>query len=132
MKLIYFVFIFALGLSLSAEQTNAQVTRAQAESALRKAAEFYLNKVSTKGGYHYYYAEDLSYGRSEHSEGPTQVEVQREATPIVGLSYLLAYDTTGDRFYLEAARAAANALALGQQCSGGWGYIIELDPEARE
>ena len=130
MKLIKFAFIIALG--LIAEQANAQVTRAQAESALRKAAEFYLNKVSTRGGYHYYYAEDLSYGRSEHSEGPTQIEVQREATPIVGMAYLRAYEATGDRFYLEAARAAAYALVLGQHCSGGWDYIIEFDPEKRK
>ncbi len=121
-----------LALMLSAVRVEAQVTRAQAEGALRKAAQFYREKVSTKGGYHYYYAEDLSYGRSEHGEGPTQIEVQREATPIVGLTYLRAYDATGDRFYLEAARAAANALVLGQQCSGGWDYIIEFDPEKRK
>jgi len=132
MKLIYLVLIFVLGLSLFAEQANAQVTRAQAESALRKAAEFYLKQVSTKGGYHYYYAEDLSYGRSEHGEGPTQIEVQREATPIVGMAYLRAYEATGDRFYLEAARAAAHALVLGQHCSGGWDYLIEFDPEKRK
>src|SRR5262245_64037036 len=129
MKLIKFAFIFALSLMFCAGRVSAQVTRAQAESALRKAAEFYLKQVSTQGGYHLYYAEDLSYGRSEHGEGPTQIEVQREATPIVGLAYLHAFDATGDRFYLEAARAAANALVLGQQCSGGWDYLIEFDPE---
>ncbi|MBO0720142.1 MAG: hypothetical protein J2P41_04930 [Blastocatellia bacterium] len=123
---------FILALMPGAARVEAQVTRAQAEAALRKSAQFYLEKVSTKGGYHYYYTEDLSYGRSEHGEGPTQIEVQREATPIVGLAYLLAYDATGDRFYLEAARAAANALVLGQQCSGGWDYLIEFDPEKRK
>lgn len=33
--------------------------------ALRKAVEFYRTRIATEGGYHYYYAEDLSYGRSE-------------------------------------------------------------------
>jgi PelA/Pel-15E family pectate lyase len=132
MKHTKFLILFLLVLVPGSARIEAQVSRAQAENALRKAAQFYREKVSTQGGYHYYYAEDLSYGRSEHSEGPTQVEVQREATPIVGLSYLLAYNTTGDRFYLEAARAAANALVLGQQCSGGWDYIIEFDPEKRK
>jgi PelA/Pel-15E family pectate lyase len=132
MKLIKFAFIFALSLITGAEQANAQATRAQAEGALRKAAEFYLKQVSTRGGYHYYYAEDLSYGRSEHGEGPTQIEVQREATPIVGMAYLRAFDATGDRFYLEAARAAAHALVMGQYCSGGWDYIIEFDQEKRK
>jgi PelA/Pel-15E family pectate lyase len=131
MKNAKFVILFVVT-SLGVVQAEAQVTRAQAELALRKAAEFYLQKVSTRGGYHYYYAEDLSYGRSEHGEGPTQIEVQREATPIVGLTYLRAYDATGDRFYLEGARAAAHALVLGQHCSGGWDYIIEFDPEKRK
>ncbi len=99
---------------------------------LRKAVEFYRTRVAKEGGYHYYYAEDLSYGRSEHGEGPTQVEVQREATPIVGLSYLSAYEVTGDRYYLEAARDTAYALVKGQLCSGGWDYIIEFDPAKRK
>jgi hypothetical protein len=79
------LILFLLVLLPGAVRVDAQITRTQAEGALRKAAQFYREKVSTKGGYHYYYAEDLSYGRSEHGEGPTQIEVQREATPIVGL-----------------------------------------------
>src|ERR1041384_8439282 len=63
--------------------------------AMRKAADFYRQKVSTEGGYHYYYTADLSYGRSESAEGPTQVEVQREATPVVAFAYLDAYDEIG-------------------------------------
>jgi PelA/Pel-15E family pectate lyase len=100
--------------------------------AMRKAADFYRNKVSTEGGYHYYYTSDLSYGRSESAEGPTQVEVQREATPVVAFAYLDTYDATGDRAYLEYARAAARALVRGQLCSGGWDYLIEFDPEKRK
>lgn len=99
---------------------------------MRKAADFYWHKVSTEGGYHYDYAADLSYGRSEHSEGPTMVETQREATPVVAMAYLDAFDLTGDRFYLDAARAAARALVRGQLCSGGWDYSIEFDPARRQ
>jgi PelA/Pel-15E family pectate lyase len=99
--------------------------------ALRKAAEFYCTRVAREGGYHFYYAEDLSYGRSEHGDGLTQVEVQREATPAVALAFLRAYETTGERFYLEAAQSAANALVKGQLCSGGWHYFIEFDPAKR-
>jgi len=95
--------------------------------AMRKAADFYRHKVSTEGGYHYYYTSDLTYGRSESAEGPTQVEVQREATPVVALAYLDAYEMTGDREFLEFARAAAQALVRGQLCSGGWDYLIEFD-----
>jgi hypothetical protein len=99
--------------------------------AMRRAAGFYRHKVSTEGGYHYYYAADLSYGRSESAEGPTQVEVQREATPIVALAYLDAFEMTGDRAFLDYARAAADALVRGQLCSGGWDYLIEFDPAKR-
>ncbi len=98
---------------------------------MRKAAEFYRHKVSTEGGYHYTYAADLSYGQSEHSEGPTMVETQREATPVVAMAYLDAYEATQDAFYLDAARAAAQALVRGQLCSGGWDYSIEFDPAKR-
>jgi hypothetical protein len=106
-------------------------TKDEALAAMRRAADFYRNKVSTEGGYHFYYTADLSYGRSESAEGPTQVEVQREATPIVALAYLDAYDLTGDRVFLDHARAAAHALVRGQLCSGGWDYLIEFDPAKR-
>ncbi|MBL8229238.1 MAG: hypothetical protein JNL98_12200 [Bryobacterales bacterium] len=100
--------------------------------AMRRAADFYRHKVSTEGGYHYYYTADLTYGRSESAEGPTQVEVQREATPIVALAYLDAWEMTGDGEYLQHARAAAHALVRGQLCSGGWDYLIEFHPEKRK
>ena len=57
----------------------------RARAALRKAVEFYRTKVSTGGGYHFAYAEDLSYGRSEMSDGPTRLEIQRDGTPLVAL-----------------------------------------------
>lgn len=99
---------------------------------LRKATAFFRDKVSTHGGYHFAYAEDVSYGRSEHKEGPTAFEVQREGTPLVGMAYLEAYAATGDRYYLEAARATALALVAGQHRSGGWDYFIEFDPVERK
>jgi PelA/Pel-15E family pectate lyase len=101
-------------------------------AAMRKAAAFYTNQVATEGGYHYYYAEDLSYGRSESAEGPTQIEYQREATPTVTLAYLAAYDATGDTFFLDAARKAGHAYLRGQLCSGGWDYLAEFDTEGRK
>ena len=105
--------------------------RERARAALRKAVEFYRTKVSTQGGYHFQYTEDLSYGRSEMSDGPTRVEVQRDGTPLVGTAYLDAYEATQDRYYLEAAREVARALVRGQYCSGGWDYFIEFDPQKR-
>jgi PelA/Pel-15E family pectate lyase len=106
--------------------------REEVLQALRKASTFYLEKVATHGAYHFAYAEDLSYGRSEAKEGPHTVEVQREGTPVVGMAYLEAYAATGDRFYLDAARATALAIVSGQHCSGGWDYFIEFDPAERK
>ena len=94
--------------------------REQARAALRKAVEFYRSKVATEGGYHFAYAEDLSYGRSEMSEGPTRVEIQRDGTPLSAMAYLDAYAATADAYYLNAARDVARALVKGQYCSGGW------------
>src|SRR5690606_34102973 len=38
---------------------------------------------------------------------------------------------TGDRLYLDAAVETAHLLVKGQLCSGGWDYLVELDPESR-
>jgi hypothetical protein len=53
-----------------ANQETDGVLRERARTSLRKAVEFYRTKVATEGGYHFAYAEDLSYGRSEMGEGP--------------------------------------------------------------
>jgi hypothetical protein len=79
-------------------------SREEVERALRKAVEFYRKGASIEGGYHFSYTDDLSYGRSEHSEGWTQAEVQRGGTLVVATAYLTAYEATGDPYYLEAAR----------------------------
>jgi hypothetical protein len=96
--------LVALAVSLPARGADPAL-RERARAALRKAVEFYRTRVSTEGGYHFQYAEDLSYGRSEISEGGTRVEVQREGTPLVGMAYLDAYQATRDAYYL-GARAA--------------------------
>src|SRR5688500_2034272 len=123
-------FLVAHPLTHTAARQEAALTE-RAGAALRKSVEFYRTKVAAQGGYHFAYAEDLTYGRSEMSEGPTRVEVQREGTPIVGMAYLDAWHATGDRYYLDAARDVALALVKGQYCSGGWGYFIELDSQKR-
>jgi len=106
-------------------------TQEEIRAAMKKAAAFYVDRVSLRGGYHFTYTDDLSYGRSEHGEGATQVETQREGTPRAGMAFLEAWWSTGDRFYLDAAAKAAHAGVAGQLCSGGWDYIIEFDPAKR-
>jgi PelA/Pel-15E family pectate lyase len=126
------VLAVAVSGSLRGQQRDDPALRERARAALRKAVEFYRTKVATEGGYHFAYAQDLSYGRSEMSEGPTRVEVQREGTPGVGMAYLDAYEATRDNYYLDAATDVARALVRGQYCSGGWDYYIEFDPQKRK
>jgi PelA/Pel-15E family pectate lyase len=102
-------------------------------TALRKAAEFYVTKVATEGGYHASYSGDLSFGRSaKGGAGHTQVSATVGATPTVGPAFLHVWEATGDSYYLEAARNAARAMVKGQMCSGGWDYTTELDPAKRK
>jgi len=117
-------------LTLAACALSAQ-SREEILAAMKKAAIFYSQKVATRGGYHFTYTDDLSYGRSEHGEGPTQIETQREGTPLAGMAFLEAWWATGDRFFLDAAANAARAGLAGQLCSGGWDYIVEFDPAKR-
>lgn len=121
----------ALALSTLIPGAGQEDLRVRARTALRTAVEFYRTRVATHGGYHFAYTEDLSYGRSEMSEGPSRVEVQRDGTPLVGMAYLEAFQATGDRYYLDAAREVAHALVRGQYCSGGWDYYIEFDAQKR-
>ena len=114
----------------SPDATDAAL-RERARAGLRKAVEFYRTRVATGGGYHFAYTEDLSYGRSEQSEGFTRVEIQRDGTPIVALAYLDAFEATRDPYYLDAAEDVARLLVRGQFCNGGWSYVIELDPARR-
>ena len=47
------------------------------------------------------------------------------------MAYLKAYAATGDQFYLDAAREAAEALVYGQLESGGWTQVIHFGPAKR-
>jgi rhamnogalacturonyl hydrolase YesR len=100
----------------------------QARVALEKAAA-YMRSISTEGGYLWKYALDLSERAGEVKATATQVWIQPPGTPTMGMTFLRAYEATKDARYLDAAKAAADALAKGQVESGGWDYLIDFDPE---
>jgi PelA/Pel-15E family pectate lyase len=112
-------------------QENGDKLREQATATMRKAAEYYRGKVALHGGYVYYYSPDLKLRHGEGVATPTQIWVQPPGTPTVGLAYLAAYRATGDKFYLDAAREAGEALMYGQLKSGGWQNCIDFDPKGR-
>jgi hypothetical protein len=127
-RILLLAAILAFG-SLSGESANPPSSDA-AKAALRKAADF-LMSISTEGGYLWRYSADLRERRGEEKATATQIWVQHPGTPSVGMAFLDAYEATRDEHYLNAARAAAMALVRGQLESGGWAYVVEFDPQAR-
>jgi PelA/Pel-15E family pectate lyase len=113
--------------SLSADEQ----LRKDAADAMKRAATYYRNKVATHGGYVYYYDLDLKQRWGEGEATATQIWVQPPGTPTVGMAYLRAYEATGDRFYLDAAKDAALALVHGQLESGGWTNSIDFNPKSK-
>jgi PelA/Pel-15E family pectate lyase len=102
--------------------------REQAIAGMKRAAEFYRAKASAHGGYVYYTSLDLQQRWGEGKATPDQIFIQPPGTPAVGMALLKAHAATGDKFYLAAAQAAAEALVFGQLESGGWAQVIDFDP----
>ncbi|PAW62222.1 MAG: hypothetical protein B9S34_15745 [Opitutia bacterium Tous-C1TDCM] len=100
---------------------------AEATAAAAKAGA-YFRSIATEGGYLWRYAPDLVERAGENPATPSQIWIQPPGTPSVGQAFLRLYQVTGDAAHLEAARAAADALATGQLESGGWDYLVDFDP----
>src|SRR5690349_10603108 len=99
-----------------------------ARAAMEKATVF-MRSIATEGGYLWRYSPDLQQRAGENEATPTQIWVQPPGTPSMGMAFLRAHEVTGDARYLDAAKAAADALAIGQLESGGWDYLVEFDPK---
>ncbi len=98
----------------------------------KKATAFLTARVSTEGGYLWRYSENLQLREGEGIVDSKTVWVQPPGTPAVGAAFVRLYEATGDRQFLEAARAAGEALRRGQMRSGGWQAMIEFDPPRRK
>ncbi len=105
--------------------------RQAASAAMKRAGSYYYKDVATHGGYVYFYSLDLKDRWGEGRAAADQVWVQPPGTPTVGMAFLRAWEATGDRFYLEAARDAATALAYGQLSGGGWTNSIDLSGKSK-
>lgn len=105
--------------------------REQAIGAARLATKFLTTKVSTHGGYLWRYSADLELREGEGIVDRRAIWIQPPGTPTIGDAFLALYRATNDRLFLEAARAAGEALRRGQMRSGGWQAMIEFDPEHR-
>ena len=103
---------------------------AQSLRAMKKAAEFFHQKVAVNGGYVYEYSLDMQRRQGEGKATPTEIWVQPPGTPAVGMAFVSAFEATGDEQFLTAAIDAAQALMYGQLESGGWTASIDFDPKA--
>lgn len=102
--------------------------REQALASMRQAAAYFHTRVAARGGYVYHYSTDIQQRWGEGKTTKDQIFVQPPGTPTVGMAYLKAYAATGEQSYLDAARAAAEALVYGQLQSGGWAQAVDFDP----
>ncbi len=103
----------------------------EALAAAKKATSFLVEQVSTEGGYLWRYSADLKHREGEGVVETSTVWVQPPGTPAVGQAFVQLYQATGDRQFLDAARAAAESLRRGQMQSGGWQAMVEFEPERR-
>lgn len=102
----------------------------QATSTMLKATAFMDQKVSTHGGYVWYYLPDLSRRWGEMEAYPSMVWVQDGGTVNVGHMLLDAYHATNNEYFYSIALKAASALMAGQSKNGGWNYLIDFAGEA--
>ena len=131
-NIFYGLTIAVCSFLLSTMTFSQDISKDQIEKTLRKAVAFYRDNVSTEGGYLWKYSADLTLREGENIADDQTVWVQPPGTPTIGLVMLRAYQTTGDRYYLEAAIEAGHCLVRGQLESGGWTYPIHFDPEKRK
>jgi PelA/Pel-15E family pectate lyase len=117
-----------LAMTLVCVTSRGASLQEEARQALERATA-YFQSISTRGGYLWWYSEDLKERAGESKARDTQIWVQHPGTPSVGMAFLRAYKVTKDERHLRAACAAGEALAWGQLESGGWTYMIDFDPQ---
>lgn len=117
--------------SAPALPAGAQATpdRAAVLDAMKRATRFMSEEAAVDGGYVWQYLPDFSRRWGELEASPTMIWVQPPGTATVGHLFLDAYHATGDEYYFEAAKAAADALIRGQHPAGGWNYVIDTAGE---
>ncbi len=123
--------VMCMGL-LSDSAAGEAALKNKASETLRRATEFFRTQISTEGGYLWRYSEDLTAREGEGEATDTTIWVQPPGTPSVGMAYLDVYESTGDSYFLDAARDAAYSLVRGQLRSGGWDYRVEFESQQRK
>ena len=123
------ITILILFLSLSASlQLSSQKKDLQNEvrQTMLRATRYMVEKVSTNGGYVWYYLPDFSRRWGEMEAYKTMIWIQSPGTVSMGHLFIDAYRATGDEYYYQAAEKVASAIVWGQSHEGGWNYIVDF------
>lgn len=113
-------------------QKVKELTPEKVIDAMKKSSDFMVNKVSTHGGYLWFYNEEMTEYYGEVPARPSQIWVQGPGTPAMGELFLKMYKTTGESCFLDYSKKAADALIYGQHPLGGWHYVIDFDKSGME
>lgn len=116
---------FLLSLVIPSYCVSADDLRSEVEASLLEGVAFF-HSINAHGGYVYNVTPDLSLRWGEGPKDADTIEVQPPGTPAVGQSFLRAYQATGDKQALAAAKDAAYALIRGQNKHGGWDHTINF------
>ncbi len=122
------LILFTVGLCAHAAEPPSP---GEAARALHGAVTFFRDEVAVEGSYLWRYSADLNKREGEGKADAQTGWVQPPGTPYVGEAYLFVYESTGDSYYLDAARETAQSLIRTQLQSGGWTYRIHFDAENR-
>ncbi|QDT08923.1 pectate lyase [Stieleria marina] len=131
-KILFAAVLAGVSVTLHADDSPRVKELTVAKKTLASATQFMRDRVSVHGGYSWFSSADGKLSHGEGVAGPERVWVQPPGAPAVAMAMLKAYRATGDPIHLQAARDAGDVLIGGQLRSGGWGYSIELDEEARK
>jgi hypothetical protein len=125
------IFLLFLPIILVTLQSCGSKDSLQVEikKAMLDATHFMVEKISTEGGYLWYYLPDLSRRWGEMEAYRSMIWLQDPGTVSMGHTFLDAYHATGDDYYYQAADRAAAAIVRGQGPEGGWNYVIDFGGE---
>lgn len=124
-KIIVLLLISFVILPMAIGQKNSRLLN-DSKSAMLKATRFMMEKVSTNGGFVWYYTPDMSRRWGEMEATRTMIWLQDPGTTLVGHTLLDAYNATGEEYYYQAACKVANAIIYGQSAEGGWNYLVDF------
>lgn len=118
----------ALSAALAAAASGSEAPPRETVIQAMERATAFMRSISTNGGYVGLLSLDTGerWGESgKQAVKPGQIWIQPPGTPTVGEAYLAAWNATGRKPFLEAARETGRALAWTQRKAGGWEYLID-------